>query len=142
MSNAGSGAAAGGSDAIPALSNEPIDNAVIAKLREDYDDKDGSLLAGLVESFTEETRVMQRVSQSEGEGEAFALSKAAHRLKSAAGTLGAQQVVALCVQIEQAERSGDKPRALRLVNQLMLAIVRARAVLKRIVTAAAAPTAG
>ena len=125
----------------PAVASDPIDPAVIAKLRADYGDEDGSLLAELVEAFAEESRALQRVTQESLGVEGMLLSKAAHRLKSAAGTLGAKHVVVFCQQIEAAERAGDKERAEQLLGQLMPAIVRARAVLRRIVNAAK-PAAG
>jgi len=128
---------------VPAVASDPIDVAVIAKLRSDYGDEDGTLLAELVEAFSEESRALQRATQQPDTGsEGVLLSQAAHRLKSAAGTLGAKHVVSFCQQIEQAERAGDRTRSAQLLGQLMLAIVRARAVLKRIVTAAAKPAAG
>jgi HPt (histidine-containing phosphotransfer) domain-containing protein len=126
-----------------AVAADPIDVAVIAKLRSDYGDEDGSLLAELVEAFSEESRELQRATQGPDTGsEGVLLSQAAHRLKSAAGTLGAKHVVSFCQQIELAERAGDRTRSAQLLGQLMLAIVRARAVLKRIVTAAKTATPG
>lgn len=127
------------------VATDPIDAAVIAKLRADYGDEDGSLLAELVEAFAEESRALQRVTQEPVGAEGMLLSQAAHRLKSAAGTLGAKHVVSFCQQIEAAERAGDQKRSEELLGQLMPAIIRARAVLRRIVTAAAAaakPPAG
>jgi HPt (histidine-containing phosphotransfer) domain-containing protein len=120
-----------------ALTAEPIDVAVIAKLRADYGDEDGSLLLGLIEAFVEETRALQQAVQAPAVGEQGVLmSKAAHRLKSAAATLGATQVVTLCLAIEAAERAGDRTSAADALVSLMPAIVRARAVLRRIAIAA------
>jgi HPt (histidine-containing phosphotransfer) domain-containing protein len=124
-----------------AVATDPIDPAVITKLRADYGDEDGSLLAELVEAFAEESRVLQRATQETAGVEGMLLSQAAHRLKSAAGTLGAKHVVSFCQQIEAAERAGDRERSAQLLGQLMPAIIRARAVLRRIVVAAK-PTAG
>lgn len=119
-----------------ALTAEPIDVAVIAKLRADYGDEDGSLLLGLIEAFVEETRALQQAAQAPAVGEHVQMSKAAHRLKSAAATLGATQVVTLCLTIEAAERAGDRTSAADALVSLMPAIVRARAVLRRIGNAA------
>jgi HPt (histidine-containing phosphotransfer) domain-containing protein len=125
------------------LTAEPIDMTVIAKLRAEYGDEDGTLLIGLIEAFVDETRALQQAAQAPAVGEyGVLLSKAAHRLKSAAATLGARQVVTLCVALEAAERAGDKTSAADALVSLMPAIVRARAVLKRVANAAqAAPGA-
>jgi HPt (histidine-containing phosphotransfer) domain-containing protein len=121
------------------LTAEPIDMTVIAKLRADYGDEDGTLLVGLIEAFVDETRAMQQAAQVPATGEhGVLLSKAAHRLKSAAATLGAKQVVSLCLAIEAAERAGDRTSASDAAASLMPAIVRARAVLKRVANAAQA----
>ena len=112
---------------------------MIAKLRADYGDEDGSLLAELVEAFAEESRALQRVTQESVRAEGLLLSQAAHRLKSAAATLGAKDVVLLCQQIEASERAGDNARSADLLAQLMPAIVRARAVLRRMVSATKPP---
>jgi two-component system, sensor histidine kinase and response regulator len=120
-----------------ALTAEPIDVAVIAKLRADYGDEDGSLLLGLIDAFVEETRALQQAAQAPPVGgQSAPMSKAAHRLKSAAATLGATQVVTLCLTIEAAERAGDSAGAADALVSLMPAIVRARAVLRRIGNAA------
>jgi HPt (histidine-containing phosphotransfer) domain-containing protein len=120
------------------LATEPIDVSVIAKLRSDYQDEDGSFLLGLVEAFVEETRALQQATQADAVGDnGVLMAQAAHRLKSAAGTLGAHQVVTMCQQLEAAERAGDKTKATTLLAGLMPAIVRARAVLKRMANTAA-----
>jgi HPt (histidine-containing phosphotransfer) domain-containing protein len=121
------------------LASEPVDMSVIAKLRSDYQDEDGSFLVGLVEAFVDETRALQQATQAHVVGEIGVLmAQAAHRLKSAAATLGAHQVVTMCQQLEAAERASDKARAASVLAGLLPAIVRARAVLKRISTAASA----
>jgi HPt (histidine-containing phosphotransfer) domain-containing protein len=141
--NAGDRLGAAAPKPTPAVASDPIDPAVIAKLRSDYGDEDGSLLTELVEAFAEESRALQRATQGPETGtEGVLLSQAAHRLKSAAGTLGAKHVVTFCQQIEAAERAGDRERSALLLGQLMPAIIRARAVLRRIAAAAkAAPSA-
>jgi HPt (histidine-containing phosphotransfer) domain-containing protein len=124
----------------PAVASDPIDANVIAKLRSDYGDEDGTLLAELVEAFAEESRALQRATQEAPTGDQGVLmSQAAHRLKSAAGTLGARHVVTLCQKLEAAERAGNREVAADLLVGLMPAIVRARAALRRIVTAARPP---
>ncbi|HEX4351470.1 MAG TPA: Hpt domain-containing protein, partial [Polyangiales bacterium] len=117
-------------------SNEPIDESVILKLRTDYGDEDGSLLVGLIEAFVDETRILQQATQVTENAEAgLRLAQVAHRLKSAAATLGARNVVRLCQALEVAERAGDKTSSSTALAGLMPAIVRARASLARIAKA-------
>ena len=111
---------------------ERIDTAAIEKLRRDYDDADGTLLAELVESFCDEIRVFQHATRATGVSE---LARAAHRLRSVAATLGASQVVELCRRLETASKSGQSTDAADVLAHLLPALVRARVMLKRIVDA-------
>jgi HPt (histidine-containing phosphotransfer) domain-containing protein len=118
---------------LPSAIAGAIDLSALAQLQKDYDDQDGSMLAGLVEAFAEESRVMLRMTRENPGDELESVRKAAHRLKSAAATLGATQVAAMCRQLEAAARSGDVEQSNELLRTLPSAIIRARAVLARVV---------
>jgi HPt (histidine-containing phosphotransfer) domain-containing protein len=123
--------------ASAARSCDSIDATVIAQLRKDYGDEDGSLLVDLIGAFEDEARVflkVEAVAQPASTAKS-PLAQAAHRLKSAAGTLGARKLVGFCQQLEAAERTRDTAQSSDVRIALEACLGRVRSALARFAAA-------
>jgi len=109
-----------------------IDMRAIEQLQKDYSDADGSWIAQMIEAFVQEARELQGVIRSATVDSLPALRQAAHRLKSAAATVGATQLAAVCRELEVAAAAGDIPRIEQLKAGLASTVVRARGALVRV----------
>ncbi len=80
-----------------------VDADTVAMLRED-----GSLLLELRDLFlTEAADQLSKMSEALRQNDAEALAMAAHRLKGSAVTFGAEELRQLCVELEEAAKSGS-----------------------------------
>ncbi len=88
----------------PTLSAEPLDHAVLVKLREAL----GDTINRAIEPFLEDMpRYLEEMDQAAAAGEADRLRRAAHAIKGAAGNMGARHLVAVARQIEALAESGE-----------------------------------
>lgn len=101
-------------DAAPA-----IDQAVLARLREDTGDDDGELIEELVQVFAEEaTTVAATLLATADAADDEGTMGAAHKLKSGAANLGAEALRALCEALEHAGRDRRSAEIPPLAAQL------------------------
>ena len=109
-----------------------IDMRAIEQLQKDYGDTDGSWIAQMIDAFVQEARELQGVIRGATAESLPALRQAAHRLKSAAATVGATQLAAVCRELEAAAAAGDIARIEQLKSGLASTVVRARGALVRV----------
>lgn len=89
---------------VSTVSTEPLDHAVLVKLREAL----GDTINRAIEPFLEDMpRYLEEMDQAAATGEADRLRRAAHAIKGAAGNLGARHLVAVTRQIEALAESGQ-----------------------------------
>lgn len=94
-----------------------LDMEIIATLKALGGDDDPELFADLVSMFTGDTPArLQAMDDALSAGDADALGKVAHALKSSCGNLGASTLAELCREIESAGRGGDVDSARPLVE--------------------------
>ncbi len=80
-----------------------VDADTITALRED-----GSLLRELRDLFlTEAADQLSKMAEARRQSDGKALAMAAHRLKGSAVTFGAEELRRLCVELEEAAKSGS-----------------------------------
>jgi len=96
----------------------PISLAILARLREETGDKDGSLIRELVDVFCEDAEEsFKRFMEYAEAGDAYALSREAHRVKSGAANMGALHLATLCNEVEHLAEAGNMVTAkLRLLE--------------------------
>ena len=106
-----------------------IDWGRLDEFRE-YDDPHGSLVKDIINLYLRdgEPRVIE-IARAFGDGDADAMTTAAHALKGASANLGADQVAALCKTIESAGRAAQPASVAAAVAALPAAFARARAIL-------------
>lgn len=98
--------------AVSAVSTEPLDHTVLAKLREAL----GDTINRAIEPFLEDMpQYLEEMDQAATTGEADRLRRAAHAIKGAAGNLGARHLVAVARQIEALVESGEFNAACELL---------------------------
>ena len=112
-------------------SDQILDRTVIETLRELGGDEEPELFEELVTMFLDDTPGrLEALLQALEEGDAHALERTAHGLKSSCGNLGARRLAALCFEIESAGRAGDVDAARPLVNRSTDEFVAVAAALK------------
>ncbi|HSH23301.1 MAG TPA: response regulator [Acidimicrobiales bacterium] len=80
---------------------------------------DGSLLGKVVHAFaTDAPAQLSALRRALADRDATAIHRAAHRLRGAAGNVGATAVVELCAELEASGRLGSFERAVELVAEL------------------------
>ena len=95
-----------------------LDQSVLASLRELGGEDDPGLFVELVELFLEDTPSrISDLGEAFESGDANAVERAAHALKSSAANLGAMQLSELFRELEEAGRSEDLGRAGALIDQ-------------------------
>ena len=105
-----------GSDAAAA---EAIDAGVLAQLRIDCDSQGAPLSDELLEIYAAELRPrLGAIHDATNRFDASALSHAAHALKGGSSLIGARAIVELCLQLEQAARTGAMAEAEALLPEL------------------------
>ncbi|MGQ9896482.1 MAG: Hpt domain-containing protein [Acidobacteriota bacterium] len=87
---------------------DSLDRETIAALK-DLDDGDG-FFADLVGTFLSNAEeALQRLCAAQVADDIRALEQAAHRLRGAASTIGAQNLMVMCRALEEATREGQVP---------------------------------
>jgi HPt (histidine-containing phosphotransfer) domain-containing protein len=85
---------------------EILDDAVVAELRESVGDDD-SFVRELVEAYLAESPgYLEAMAAARSAGDAAAVVRPAHTLKSSSAALGAMRLSAICKQVEYAGREG------------------------------------
>jgi HPt (histidine-containing phosphotransfer) domain-containing protein len=78
-----------------------------------------NLLADVIDSFLDDSaKRIALMSAAMAVGDAEAVTRAAHALKSGSGTVGANRMAALCDGIEELSRAGSLERALLIIRDL------------------------
>jgi CheY-like chemotaxis protein len=102
----------------PSSEGDVLDAAVLARLRDALGNIHPEALANLVDAFLEETpALLTALRQALVDGDAQQLSRSAHTLKSNAATFGANDLSALCRELELLARSGDITGAPPLIDR-------------------------
>jgi len=115
-----------------------VDRAVLLGLREYQVPGEEDTVAQLIALFLRETPPrLADIRTALESGDAPALERAAHALKSSAGTLGVNAVRDLCAQLEDLADSGTVAGAEEAVDALAAASERARPVLEELRAGAA-----
>ncbi|RMG45226.1 MAG: PAS domain S-box protein [Acidobacteria bacterium] len=106
----------------------PLDPEVLDALRALQDDDDDvNLLSELAELFlTDVPSHLARIRQAAERGDARALERAAHTLKSSSANLGARRLSALCFELEKKGRAGMVDDTGRLIAELEVEFERVR----------------
>ena len=96
----------------------PISLAILARLRDETGDEDGSLIRELVDVFCEDAEEsFKRLMEYSETGDAYTLSREAHRIKSGAANMGALHMATLCNEVEHLAGAGNIAAArLRLLE--------------------------
>ena len=88
----------------------PLDREILSELR-GLQSGDPGLLRRLVKVFLDQTPpLVETIRRAGAEGDAEALERAAHTLKSASGHLGALRLSRLCRELEEAARRREEGR--------------------------------
>lgn len=83
-----------------------LDQAVIAELRESTGDDD-EFVRELVEAYlSEATGYLEAMKAAAAAGDAAAIVRPAHTLKSSSATMGAMRLAGICRGLEEAGRAG------------------------------------
>ena len=96
-----------------------LDLSVLEGIRAMDSDGQGDFLQGLIEKYLNNSSTdLQNLESSMRIGDAEALGKTAHRLKSASANLGAMTLASLCKELETAGRSGQLDAAGAMLTAL------------------------
>ena len=118
----------------PPRSDEALDGVALARLADPSFGGAPELLDELLEIFlTDAPRRLAALRDAIGARDATALGRVAHAFKSSCGSLGARQMQALCVELEERGRRADLVGMPALVDGLTLAfeVVRTRLEVER-----------
>jgi HPt (histidine-containing phosphotransfer) domain-containing protein len=95
-----------------------IDPVQFSKLRE-LAAGDDAFVAGVLDAFLPQLRaVPTALRRAVTDGDAPAAAELAHSLKGSAGNVGAEDVAALCLEIERLARGGELAVLTALVDEL------------------------
>jgi HPt (histidine-containing phosphotransfer) domain-containing protein len=124
----GSEKAAGNGAGADGGTTEPLDQSVLADLRELGDQ---GFLAELYELFLEDVPTQLEALRKDIEGgDAPSVERVAHTLKGSCGNIGATRMATICAELEEAGRSGDLACALALAARLKVELGRVRVALE------------
>src|SRR4051794_353811 len=112
---------------------DPVDVSTLLALREFQRPGKPDVVARIVSRFLEETdERIAALHAAVAAADAVALERAAHALKGIAGTVGANEVMRLAVQLEQIGRDTRTEGAAQLVAELERALDHARPIFDRL----------
>jgi HPt (histidine-containing phosphotransfer) domain-containing protein len=110
--------------------HEPVDVSSLLALRQlqppDKPDAVARIVVRFLDESAERLEVMDEAAEA---GDAPRLERAAHALKGIAGTVGANEMLRLAVNLEHVAREGHTDGAAALVTELRQALHRARPIL-------------
>jgi two-component system, sensor histidine kinase and response regulator len=98
---------------------DPLDQSVLAGLRELQEEGEPDILKEMVELFL--TDVPPHLAALRGAveaGDAHSVEQIAHTLKGSCGNMGAKRIEALCTELEEIGRSGDLRAAPAWISRL------------------------
>jgi CheY-like chemotaxis protein/HPt (histidine-containing phosphotransfer) domain-containing protein len=130
--HAASAAAAAPAPALPEPDLPPaVDRQVLANLRELQDSDEPDFVVELIDHLLAETpERLSAIGAAIAAGDARALNRISHSLKSSCGNLGAMGLSALCAQLERAGAESRLDGAPALLEQAHAEFARARAALE------------
>ncbi len=97
----------------------PLDPFVLKELQGLADGDSGTFLKELYGTYLRELpRRLEAIRSAAGAGDAGALRQAAHALKGSSGNVGARRLQKVCLQLEEAARSGDLGQVPALLPEL------------------------
>ncbi len=112
---------------------EPIDAAVLARLRRECDSPGVTLSDELLELYMRELEPrITAIREAINRGDAIALTRAAHALKGSSSLIGAHPVAELCLQLELAGRNHTIAAAPSPLTRLDREAIRLRQVLRSV----------
>jgi len=92
---------------VPADTAGPLDEAVLASLREGDPESAAGFLKALVDGFTREAPIcIGRLREALEQNDAPRLAEAAHALKGSSAVLGASRMASLCAELQDLGRAG------------------------------------
>jgi HPt (histidine-containing phosphotransfer) domain-containing protein len=110
-----------------------VDLSSLLELRQLQQPGKPDAIARIVANFLEETtQRLATLHRAVDTGDAKLLEQAAHALKGISGTVGANEMLDLAVQLEEFGRSGRTDGAAEVVTALDGAVARARPVFDRL----------
>ena len=105
--------------AVPEDPADPLDHAVLARLRKLRPEGEPDILADLLELFLRDVPPQLAALRDAVEAEdAVYIERIAHPLKGSCGNLGARRMSGICVELQEAGGSGDLARASELLDCL------------------------
>jgi len=111
--------------------DDPIDHTALNAIRALESPRRPTLLADLIRNYFEySAELLEDLRDAIDEEDADAVGEAAHSLKSSSGNVGAQELTAVCREIEGMGREGDLSQAKAAFDRLGEAYARARAALE------------
>jgi len=114
--------------AAPEGTTTSLDQGVLAGLRELGDQELLAELAGLfLEDVPPQLEALRKAIEG---GDASSAQRVAHTLKGSCGNMGAVKMATMCVELEDAGRSGELERAPMLVERLQAEFERVRQALE------------
>jgi HPt (histidine-containing phosphotransfer) domain-containing protein len=112
---------------------EPVDLSSLLALKQLQRPDRPDAVARIVARFLEETAQRLETLRGAANGaDAQTLERAAHAMKGIAGTVGANEILQLAVRLEHIGRAGHTNGAAGLVDELELAVGRARPIFDRL----------
>lgn len=107
-----------------------LDERAIAQLRTLDAPGSNEIFKRLVESYVTDTpKTLAKLSEAIAACDWGAASRHAHAIKGSSGNFGVRRLAALCLQIEQAGKSGDGPTVIAAADHLAGEFESARAAL-------------
>jgi HPt (histidine-containing phosphotransfer) domain-containing protein len=104
----------------PVPATEPIDAAVLARLRSHFDARESTLFNDLIALFISElTRRLSAIRTATARADAKGMAAAAHVLRGSSMLVGALTMAELCLGIELAARSADAIAQVQAVLPLL-----------------------
>ncbi|HLL41163.1 MAG TPA: Hpt domain-containing protein, partial [Rubrobacteraceae bacterium] len=111
--------AAGDSSATRENSEDPLDQRVLASLRELQQEGEPDILNELIELFLADVPSQLVVLKDTLEaGDAHSVERIAHTLKGSSANMGAARMTTICSELQDVGASGDPSRAPELLERL------------------------
>jgi CheY-like chemotaxis protein/HPt (histidine-containing phosphotransfer) domain-containing protein len=112
---------------ISEASSPALNPAAFAALKGLGGDDDPTFLLGIIEQFVQDASIhLATIHVAAGTGDAAALERAAHTLKSTSASMGALRMAALCHALQELGRAGSVAEAMGPIEQLVSEFERVR----------------
>jgi CheY-like chemotaxis protein len=115
----------------PAQQDATVNGAALDRLRELRMPNQSDPLTDIIDLFVKQTpELLSALEKACSELDLGALSRTAHTLKGSAGNVGAEQLAALCKQLELAVKQGTSSAAQSLVSRIAQEFISVRIILQ------------